>query len=113
MLQFYYDCVDHFLDRSDFQYSSMDTDSAYMALSAHNFESLVRSSKLSEYNLIKNSCLDIDYVPSLEKTYVMFPRICCEEHIKHDARTPGLFKVVEYEGTGIVALCSKMYVVES
>ena len=93
MLQFYYDCVDQFLDRSDFQYSFMDTDSAYMALSAHNFESLVRSSKLSEYNLIKNSCLDIDYVPSLEKPYIMFPRICCEEHIKHDTRTPGLFKV--------------------
>ena len=36
MLQFYYDCVDQFLDRSNFQYSSMDTGSAYMALPANN-----------------------------------------------------------------------------
>ena len=34
MLQFYYDCVDRFVDRNDCQYVDMDTDSAYMALSA-------------------------------------------------------------------------------
>ena len=32
MLQFCYDCVDKYLDRSDFQYIEMDTDSAYMTL---------------------------------------------------------------------------------
>ena len=31
MLKFYYDC---FVDRKDFQYAEMDTDSAYVALSA-------------------------------------------------------------------------------
>jgi hypothetical protein len=30
MLEFYYDFMDVFVDRSDFQYCSMDTDSAYM-----------------------------------------------------------------------------------
>ena len=33
MLQFYYDFIDVFVDHRDFQYCSMDTDSAYMALS--------------------------------------------------------------------------------
>lgn len=32
MLEFYYDCQDKFLDRSDFEYVEMDTDSAYAAL---------------------------------------------------------------------------------
>ena len=30
MLEFYYDCVDKNLSREDFEYSEMDTDSAYM-----------------------------------------------------------------------------------
>ena len=34
MLQFYYDCIDRLVDRRDFQYVEMDTDSEYMALSA-------------------------------------------------------------------------------
>ena len=33
MLQFYYDCIDKYIDRRDFEYCEMDTDSAYMALS--------------------------------------------------------------------------------
>ena len=32
MLQFYYDCIDKYIDRKDYQYIYMDTDSAYMAL---------------------------------------------------------------------------------
>ena len=30
MLEFYYDCVDKYFSREDFEYSEMDTDSAYM-----------------------------------------------------------------------------------
>jgi len=41
MYQFYYDCVDKYLDRSDFQYIGTDTDSAYMAL-AGNFEDSIK-----------------------------------------------------------------------
>ena len=33
MLQFYYDFLDKYLDRSDFQMCEMDTDSAYIAIS--------------------------------------------------------------------------------
>jgi hypothetical protein len=37
MQQFYYDFVDVFVDLRDFQYCVMDTDSAYIALSADTF----------------------------------------------------------------------------
>ncbi|KAE8961417.1 hypothetical protein PR001_g30048, partial [Phytophthora rubi] len=36
MLQFYYDCIDYYFERSDFQYQEMDTDSAYIAFSCEN-----------------------------------------------------------------------------
>ncbi|GMF64760.1 unnamed protein product [Phytophthora lilii] len=36
MLQFYYDCIYFYFDRSDFQYQEMDTDSAYIAFSCEN-----------------------------------------------------------------------------
>ena len=43
MLQFYYDCIDRYFDRSDFQYQEMDTDSAYIAFSADKpFETLIK-----------------------------------------------------------------------
>ena len=34
MLEFHYDCLDYYLDRSDFQLVEVDTDSQYLALSA-------------------------------------------------------------------------------
>ena len=36
MLQFYFDFLDKYLDRSDFQYCEMDTDSAYIAIADQN-----------------------------------------------------------------------------
>ncbi|KAG3187142.1 hypothetical protein PC128_g12730 [Phytophthora cactorum] len=33
MLEFYYDCINFYFDRSDFQYQEMDTESAYIAFS--------------------------------------------------------------------------------
>ena len=112
MLDFYYNCVDFYLKRSDFQYCSMDTDSAYFSMSGDKFASLVQSNTLSHYNLVKNSCAEIEYVPTLDNPHVWFPRTCCDPHHMFDSRTPGLFKL-EYEGNGIVSLCSKMYCVKS
>ena len=90
----------------------MDTDSAYFSLSNDSFQSLVSPSTLSHYNCINTSCSNALYVPTLANPDRWFPRTCCKEHNKFDARTPGLFKL-EYEGTGIVALCSKLYCVKS
>ena len=42
MPQFYYDYMDVFVDRADFAYFEMDTDSAYMALPGTTFASVVK-----------------------------------------------------------------------
>jgi hypothetical protein len=42
MLQFYYDFVDVFVDHRDFQYCAIDTDSAYIALSADTLEEVIK-----------------------------------------------------------------------
>ena len=94
MLQFYYDCVDKYIDRSDFQYIEMDTDSAYMALT-DDFEKLIRLELRDEFEQDKSN---------------WFPRTDTKEHKAFDKRKPGLFKI-EYEGDGMVALCSKSYYV--
>ena len=94
MLEFCYDCVDKYLDRSDYQYMEMDTDSAYIAL-AGDFEDLVKP-ELKE-----------DFYKNYHK---WFPRKDTEENAAYDKRTPCLFKI-EFEGIAMVALCSKMYYV--
>ena len=42
MLEFYYDFLDKYLDRKDYQYIEMDTDSADIAIAGKNLEELVR-----------------------------------------------------------------------
>ena len=39
MLQFYYDFLNKYLDRCDFQMCEMDTDSAYIAIAGESVES--------------------------------------------------------------------------
>jgi len=93
MLQFYYDFMDVFVDRRDFQYCSMDTDSAYMALSADTLDAVVKPNMKPRYQSEK---------------HLWFSRTDTPEHAAYDKRTPGLFKE-EYSGDGIVALCSETY----
>src|SRR5271165_5108450 len=92
MLQFYYDCVDKYIDRSDYQYIYMDTDSAYMALT-DSFEKLIKPKLQKEFELDR---------------YNWFPRTDTPENEAYDRRKPGIFKE-EYNGDGMVALCSKTY----
>lgn len=95
MLEFYYDLLDKYIDRSDFQYQEMDTDSAYIAFSAENpFPDLVRPELRSEFDKEKHD---------------WFPRDDTEEHKKYDSRTPGLFKE-EWRGEGMISLSSKNYI---
>ena len=47
MLQFNYDCIDKYIDRKDFQFMYMDTDSSYMALS-DDFDKLFKPAKRNE-----------------------------------------------------------------
>ena len=93
MLQFYYDFLDKFLDRSDFAYCEMDTDSAYIAISGESVEELVKPELREEFESEKSQ---------------WFPRTNTPEIKAYDKRTPGLFKE-EWSGEGIIGLCSKTY----
>ncbi len=122
MLKFYYDFIDQFIDRRDFQYCAMDTDSAYMALSSTSLGSLVPEEKKEAFykawNLWFpaevcdshwNSWFDIKIGRAMQSEELKFEQ--CEEcHHRRlsDKRTPGLFKL-EWKSTGIIAPCSKTY----
>jgi hypothetical protein len=86
MLQFYYDCLDKYVDRSDFQYVEMDTDSAYLALSGDKLEDVIKPHMKEEYEKDK---------------YNWFPNETTKELKAYNKRTPGLFKV-EFSLTDIV-----------
>lgn len=93
MLEFYFDLIMKFVAPEDFQYLEMDTDSAYVALSAKNLDDIIKPELRMEYEAQK---------------HLWFPREDTEEHAAFDKRTPGLFKV-EWQGEGFVGLCSKSY----
>ena len=42
MLEWYYDCLDYYVERSDFEYIEMDTDSAYFAMSGKTLADIVK-----------------------------------------------------------------------
>lgn len=93
MLEFYYDFLDKFFEREDWELIETDTDSLYMAVSnVDDFESLVKPTMRAAY---------------AEERSKFLPRK--GEYEKHDERTPGLFKV-EWKGDGMIAMNSKTYV---
>ncbi|KAG2764035.1 hypothetical protein Pcac1_g24382 [Phytophthora cactorum] len=95
MLQFYYDCIDFYFNRSDFQYQEMDTDSAYIAFSCDNpFQDCIKPDLRTHFK---------------EHKYDWFPRDYNTEVAKFDRRTPGLFKD-EWSGDAMVSLSSKNYI---
>ena len=95
MLEFYYDFLDMYVDRLDFQMMYMDTDSMYMAITAKNFEDIIKPDMKDDYEVNKHK---------------WFPRNDTKENASYDKRTLGLFKV-EFAGNGMVALAPKLYYV--
>ena len=87
MLEFYYDFLDRYLDRKDFELIQMDTDSNYLAISGKSLEDIVKPDMKAEFEAEKKNWLAWD---------------------KWSGRTPGLFKQ-EFEGGRMIALCSKCY----
>ena len=87
MLEFYYDFVDKFCNRRDFEVIQMDTDSLYMALSAEDFDEIVRPELKELYKDEKPKWLVTD---------------------EYSKRVPGLFKP-EFKGKRMIALTSKCY----
>jgi hypothetical protein len=116
MLEFYYDFMDVYVDRRDFQYVEMDTDSAYVALSRPTLEEVIRPQLRQQFYEAWHHWLPSEACPTHRDAFIFtkmadkpwHPHPCCREAKAHDKRTPGLFKV-EWEGEGIVALCSKTY----
>ena len=87
MLQFYYEFLDFYLDRRDFELIQMDTDSMYFALSRERLEDAIRPGYETQFEEDKKRWLAWN---------------------KWSNREPGLFKL-EKEGTHAIALCSKCY----
>ena len=109
MLEFYYDFMDKYVDRSDFEYCEIDTDSAYMAISGSCLEDVICPDMQNQYKHgLKGFCTDSDI--EADACFHWFPRTCCVKHAKYDKRTPGLFKL-EYQGDEMIGLCSKTYIV--
>ena len=90
MLQFYYEFLDFYLDRRDFELIQMDTDSMYFALSSERLEDAIRPGYETQFEEEKKRWLAWN---------------------KWSNREPGLFKL-EKEATSGIALCSKCYHME-
>ena len=58
MLQFYYDCLDRYLDRSDFEMAQMDTDSLYFAVSKYDADQLDDLASHPLIPMVKKGLLD-------------------------------------------------------
>ena len=89
MLQFYYDFLDHYIDRRNYELIQMDTDSMYFALSYDTLEEAVKPELKREFENNKKQWLSWEW----------------------SSREPGLFKLAK-EGTRAIALCSKCYFVD-
>ena len=87
MLEFYYDFLDKFCSRRDFELIQMDTDSFYMALSAEDFDDIIKPEMKELYKEEKKKWLVTD---------------------EYSKRVPGLFKP-EFKGKRMIALTSKCY----
>ena len=85
--EFYYDFLNRFCDKRDFELIQMDTDSFYMALSAEDFDEIVRPELKELYKDEKPKWLVTD---------------------EYSKRVPGLFKP-EFKGKRMIALTSKCY----
>lgn len=108
MLEMYYDFVDYYINRQNFELAEMDTDSLYLGFTNENIIEIIKEEKREEFeNLIFNHCYDMDINPEEGKFFI--PRQCCEKHRKWDAKIPGLFKE-EYRGKELISLNSKCYI---
>ena len=91
MLEFYYDFLDKYFSRQDFELCYMDTDWFYLAMSGDSLDEIVRPEMKQAYEADKKNWLATD---------------------KFSERTPGLFKP-EFVGTRGVWLTAKCYLVQN
>ena len=61
MLEWYYDFLDVFVDRSSFEYIKMDMDSAYIAPAGQTLESVIKSHLVDRFYAEREQWLPSDY----------------------------------------------------
>ena len=119
MLQLRYDLFEEYLDKSKWCPLYMDTDSYYIALADKSLHDVIHPEKKEAFYMEYHrwfpslSCEDHRELFIQTATWLSaqawFPlRECCMNRYRHDEREPSLFKT-EFDGSGIVALCSKTY----
>jgi hypothetical protein len=117
MLEFYYDFLVKFFDQSKFELSQMDTDSLYFAIAGDEIEDILKPDMRSTYFRECHLWLPSEHCDSCTEEYVTTKvakgewelKPCCDDRLKFDKRTPGLFKL-EFQGDKILSLCSKSYI---
>ena len=98
--------MDRFVNRDDFEYCEMDTDSAYMALAGPCLESVIKPEMKQKYIQGLMHFHEGDPKVEADDDLHWFPRTCCGAHAAHDKRTIGLFKL-EWQADTMIGLCSK------
>ena len=88
MLEFYYNCLDKYLDQRDFDLIQMDTNLLYIAILGMSINEVVK--------------------PELEKEYDHGGKATFLSTSKYHNRTLGLFNA-EFQGTRMITLMSKCY----
>ena len=91
MLKFYYDFLDKYLSRQDFELCYKDTDSFYLAMSSVSLDEIINPEMKQAHEAGKKTWLATD---------------------KFSEGTPGLFKP-EFVGTRGVWLTAKCYLVQN
>ena len=91
ILEFYYDFLNKYFSRQDFELCYMDTDSLYLPMSGDSLDEIVRPEMRQAYEADKKNWLATD---------------------KFSERAPGLFKF-EFVGKRDVWLTAKCYLVQN
>ena len=118
MLEFRYDLMERYMDPRKWCSMYMDTDSLYIATSSPKVRDLLRPERAREFyehydEWFPGMACDVHTTEFVEasmagREWNVDERPCCRERFMFDSRTPGLFKL-EFQGDGMVALCSKTY----
>ena len=117
LLQFHYDCIDKYISRDHYQLINCDTDSLYLSISRDRLEDVIKPEMRQEFFRNRHLWFPSESCPNHRDAFVKTKlrgedwegaELCCVQQRQRDARTPGLFKT-EFQGEGMVALCSKTY----
>ena len=65
MLEFYYDFLDSYLPREDFEVLEMDTDSNYLGITGENVEDLIKLELREDFERNKHNCLSLHLHPKV------------------------------------------------